>query len=118
MRYALAILVGLGGAWLFGEATPNSVSIAGHEINLGCGMRELFGIPCPGCGMTRSVLMTLHGHVGQAVGVNPVGPVFLLGVLLLAVVLATNKMWRPMAVYGCVTGALLLVNWVVVLATR
>lgn len=117
MKYAAAaILATLGLAWLAASATPDTVTVLGFPLQFGCGMRTLFGIPCPGCGMTRSVLMTLHGQFGAALEANPVGPVFLGGVLLFAATLATGRFWRTTGAYAAVTAALLLVNWVVVLS--
>ena len=40
-----------------------------------CVAQAVFGIPCPGCGMTRSVLAFLAGDVGRAWSMNPTGPV-------------------------------------------
>jgi hypothetical protein len=106
----------LGLAWLVCDATPESVHMLGWHVDLGCGMRQAFGIPCPGCGMTRSVLLTLHGDVGAALAVNPVGPVFVAGLLLLASAFATGRAWRATAVYGGATAGLLVANWIFVLA--
>ena len=33
-----------------------------------CPLRQLTGIPCPTCYLTRSVLATLHGDLAQALG--------------------------------------------------
>jgi hypothetical protein len=40
-----------------------------------CVAQALFGIPCPGCGITRSALAFLTGNIGQAWSMNPAGPV-------------------------------------------
>ena len=40
-----------------------------------CLAHALFGIPCPGCGVTRSALALLVGDVGRAWSLNPAGPV-------------------------------------------
>lgn len=42
-----------------------------------CGFRRMFGIPCPGCGLTRSLVALLHLDLRSAFGVHPVGPIFL-----------------------------------------
>ena len=39
-----------------------------------CLAQALFGIPCPGCGVTRSALAFLVGDVGRAWSLNPGGP--------------------------------------------
>lgn len=113
---AAAILAGLALVWLVAGATPDYVTVLGHPLTLGCGMKTLFGIPCPGCGMTRSVVFTLHGHLASALAVNPVGPVFLAGVLFLVAALVAGRWWRAIGYYGLGTAALLVVNWVAVLA--
>ena len=38
-----------------------------------CPLRTLTGVPCPLCGMTTSVIATLHLHFGAALAANPVG---------------------------------------------
>jgi hypothetical protein len=40
-----------------------------------CLVQVLCGIPCPGCGVTRSALAFLAGDVGRAWTLNPAGPV-------------------------------------------
>ena len=47
-----------------------------------CPCKNIFGIPCPFCGMTRSFLFLGHGEIRQACRLNPLGPaVFLLVVV-------------------------------------
>ena len=36
-----------------------------------CAFHAVTGCPCPTCGATRCVLALLHGHVGEALGWNP-----------------------------------------------
>ena len=67
---------------VLGSATTESVTFAGRELHWGCSFREWFGIPCPNCGMTRSVLLSLHGQLSDAVSLNPAGPLLVLGILL------------------------------------
>ena len=62
-----------------------------------CWLDTLFGIPCPGCGLTRSVTAVTHGEWGAALGHHPFG--FL--VWLLAVVLATSPVWPRSIAAGC-----------------
>jgi hypothetical protein len=53
-----------------------------------CPLRTLTGIPCPFCGMTRSVTAVVHGHLGASLALNPAGIVAVL--LAIALLLA----WR------------------------
>jgi hypothetical protein len=67
---------------LLATADVNHVSLLGHELHWGCWFKQLFGIPCPACGMTRSVILTLHGQLPQAFQMNAAGPVGVLGLIL------------------------------------
>jgi hypothetical protein len=58
------------------------------EVVPPCPLRAVLGIPCPMCGMTRSVTSIIHGNLGHALTMQPAG--FL--VVALAVVLVLN--WR------------------------
>jgi hypothetical protein len=40
-----------------------------------CASRVVFGISCPGCGLTRSFVAMARGDVGAALRFNPMGPV-------------------------------------------
>ena len=123
---------GLGGAALLAslvlarglaEATPAAVHVAGHELPVICPSRLLFGVNCPGCGMTRSVLLTLGGDLRGALHVNPAGPVLVVALVLLAAQLlfaarasespSAARRLRPWAsLYGVVVASVMLVNWV------
>jgi hypothetical protein len=39
-------------------------------------LRQLTGIPCPGCGLTRSLISIAHGRLGDAWRFNPAGLLF------------------------------------------
>ena len=55
-----------------------------------CPMRRLTGHPCPACGLTRSVVSSLHGRLGDALAFNPFGPVVLLLVLAVTAVVVAR----------------------------
>lgn len=44
-----------------------------------CPSMRFFGIPCPGCGMTKAAVAVLHGQVGESLRINPLGLIFILG---------------------------------------
>ena len=85
-----------------------------------CLTRELTGIDCPGCGLTRSFVHLAHGDFQSSWQVHHVG-------WLLALAVALQVPYRVYCLRGgrhslpawvgtwfcCVTIALLLANWVV-----
>jgi hypothetical protein len=71
----------------FASANSERVFVFGRELQWGCLFRRAFGIPCPICGMTRGVLLTLDGHLGDALRLNPAAPLLVAGLVLFAVAL-------------------------------
>lgn len=116
-----------------GAASETSVWFAGRELQWGCAVRQLFGVPCPSCGLTRSVVLTVHGQLETALALKPAGPLYVLGMLLLCAVLFA-LMLRPLfgarslgenfprrlllsaSLYGGLVVATMLVNWLLVVA--
>lgn len=64
------------------SADVNHVWFFGHEPHWGCWFKQHFGVPCPACGMTRSVILTLHGHFQEASQLNAAGLLGVIGLLL------------------------------------
>src|SRR3954467_15254793 len=48
-----------------------------HGFGLPCMFLKMTGCPCPGCGLTRSVMAMMHGQVGESLRWHPLGPVLL-----------------------------------------
>jgi hypothetical protein len=48
-----------------------------------CWVKNMYGIPCPSCGITRSVTAMLAGSFGEALYLNPFG--FLVFIMMLTV---------------------------------
>lgn len=46
-----------------------------------CPMQLLFGLPCPGCGLTRAGFLVLTGHFGKAFSMHPFIYVFFAGLM-------------------------------------
>lgn len=42
---------------------------------LGCPIRHFFGVPCPGCGLSRAYLAFFSGDIGGAFACHPLFPV-------------------------------------------
>lgn len=55
-----------------------------------CSSRRMFGLSCPGCGLTRSIVSAVHGHVRESWTFHPVG-LITLGILLAQVPL---RIWQ------------------------
>jgi hypothetical protein len=117
------------------SADSAHVFVAGRELRWGCLFQRAFGVPCPACGMTRGVLLTLHGHLGDALRVNPAAPVLTLGVALLAAALIFVAVYQrehdPLAsgrfhariclasrAYAGLFFAVMLAHWVLEIARR
>ncbi len=73
--FVAALILGIGALW-----TPSGSVVV-------CPLLLLTGLPCPTCGITRSVSATLHGQLSEALRFHPLGPVV---VLLAVVVLASS----------------------------
>ncbi|HEY4330784.1 MAG TPA: DUF2752 domain-containing protein [Phycisphaerae bacterium] len=65
-------IAGFGAAQLLGSS---------FGVGLPCAFHKMTGMPCPGCGLTRSVLALLHGNMTDSIGYHPFGPLLLLGLL-------------------------------------
>ncbi|MGW0037537.1 DUF2752 domain-containing protein [Gordonia sp. NPDC003376] len=71
-RSGALLVAGLGAAGLAAAALLDPIGIQhGPEL---CVFRRLTGLPCPGCGLTRSWVMTAHGDLGHAFSFNLFGP--------------------------------------------
>lgn len=82
-----------------------------------CGFRRLTGLPCPGCGLTRSVVTLGNGDLKGAFEHHPLGVVFaaVLGSIIASwlIALAVNRPPRPIVTSRLVSivGLLFIVNW-------
>lgn len=59
-----------------------------------CPFRNLTGLPCPGCGLTRSWVYLAHGWWREGLAANPFGIVLALVVLGLAVAVVRARVRR------------------------
>jgi disulfide bond formation protein DsbB len=76
------------------SADADGVSFAGTRYANVCFFQRHFGVPCPTCGMTRSVVLTLHGQLGTALRINPAGPLWVLAAIAVSGGLIVLE-WRP-----------------------
>lgn len=59
-----------------------------------CPMMALTGLPCPGCGVTRSMIHCTHGDFVGALKFHPAGPAMWLAAIIGATSLAWPERWR------------------------
>ncbi len=60
--------------------------VMAHLPGWPCPFKAIFGIPCPGCGLSTSIAALLHGDWQNAFSLHAFAPVFLLAVVLLLTV--------------------------------
>lgn len=72
--------------WLSQQQGDGGLQVGGLTIKLGCPSKLLLGIPCAGCGNTRSVLAFFRGDFCDALMYNPTG-------ILIALVMTVCPLW-------------------------
>ena len=86
-----------------------------------CLSQVLLGMPCPGCGVTRSALAFMAGHMDQAWTLNPAGPVLCAATVIqvplrLVVLLGAYSSKAAMKTSRALTSlvvTVLMVNWLI-----
>ncbi|GAB99222.1 hypothetical protein GONAM_08_00130 [Gordonia namibiensis NBRC 108229] len=112
-----AAVVGLSGAAAVGAAcafTPAGIA-EGPGI---CPFAFMTGLPCPGCGLTRSWVAFMHGDSGASFRFNVFGPILLILTIVtvsLAVATLVRRRRSPLEGWRDVVlgraGAILLGAW-------
>jgi hypothetical protein len=74
-------LVGYG--WIGFQLIHSTEHYDGFDF---CMFKNLTGVPCPSCGVTRSILQLYHGQFAEAIMINPLG-------LIAAVMLVVVPLW-------------------------
>lgn len=69
------------------------VPILGLRLPEMCSASRIFGIDCPGCGLTRSFVLAAEGQVTAAFAIHPVGTVAF-ALLVLQIPLRLWQGWR------------------------
>lgn len=81
------ILLDALAARLLLRADAVHVYFRNRPIPAACAFHRSTGLPCPTCGLTRAIVLALHGDMRGAWSMAPVGPVLVIGLLALAGVL-------------------------------
>jgi hypothetical protein len=82
-----------------------------YLLRVSCVFQTLFGIACPGCGMTRAMIAALQLHFKEAFGYHPMFwsvPILYL-YFLLDEGIFRRKLWDRVILWGI--GAGFLLNW-------
>ena len=82
---ALLLLLAAQKAYL-----PADSALARAEARMTCPFLAATGHPCPFCGLTTAMALTLRGEPGAALAAHPLGP----AVVVLAVGLLGAAAWR------------------------
>jgi len=71
--FFLMALAVIGMSFIMRAEGPQSVFLPGVDFALPelCTAKRVFGVPCPGCGLTRSFVSISHGQFGRAWSFNP-----------------------------------------------
>jgi hypothetical protein len=70
-------------ALVVGHLLPMSLVTTGPSF---CPFKVATGLPCPGCGLTRSSVALLHGDLGTSLYYHPLGVVMIAGAVLVGLV--------------------------------
>ena len=89
-----------------------------------CGSRDLFGVDCPGCGLTRSIVYLAHGKYRNSFEMHRLGWLFAVAILLqfpyrIVCLLRPNKNPVSLPLRRATANVLiiaLVLNWVLQLA--
>jgi len=113
------------GAFVLAPSAYGGFSIAVGKITLPetCIFKNLFGLPCPGCGMTRSITSAVHGDISGSFSHHRLGlltVIFILSQFLvsLGVVFISGLRGRLQKIGQflnkgiIVLGALFFFNWI------
>jgi hypothetical protein len=94
---AMMAVVGLGAvaaAIVFEPHEDGWTYVFDHRFGGPCGFRDATGLPCPSCGMTRSWVWLVRGHVIEAFMYNPAGALLLMGLAVMGVIGAIRLVTR------------------------
>jgi hypothetical protein len=80
----LAGLAQLAAARALLQADDARVYLMGHAIQLQCAFRAATGLPCPTCGVSRGIVMSVHGELARAWKLAPGAPFAVCGLAALS----------------------------------
>ena len=111
------------------ENTGGGINICGYNLTVPCYFRMVFHLPCPSCGLTRSMVAALHLNIAEAWRQNWAGIWVIIGWLLFIlwrarravllwrgkelVFLAEKDLWGKIGIiYSVIFSLLTIGNWI------
>ena len=70
---------------IWGLATLQLVLFSTGLPGWPCPILNLFGVPCPGCGLTRAISSLVHGDLHASFSFHAFAPIFLAGIVMAGV---------------------------------
>jgi hypothetical protein len=90
-RTALWIVSACAAAVLIAGATlPRERPLGNLQL---CALKAFTSIPCPSCGITRSIVEVCHGDVAGALRFHPLGPVLFAALVILVALPILPSSW-------------------------
>ena len=59
-----------------------------------CPVKSTLGVVCPGCGLTRAMVLLIQGHWHASFHTHAFAPIFLMGVMVLTIISITSKKFQ------------------------
>ena len=108
------------------DSTTNHLELGGISLPQTCIFKNLTGLPCPGCGLSRSVVAAAHGDIGMSLKHHRLGLLTLFYIVLQFMyclgIIVVPKWWTRIFPSGkflnrgiVVLGALFMLNWILTL---
>jgi hypothetical protein len=98
------LVAGVGAGCLVVAAVADPDTVGNGPVL--CPFRLVTGLPCPGCGLTRSWVYLAHGRWAEATTSNPFGAVALAAVVALVVTIGARLVRRrPLPSMGAIVSS-------------
>lgn len=97
--YIIFILLTIAGyGWIFLNFCN---VIASHDNFTVCLFKYITGIPCPSCGITRSIIFLMHRNIIDAFSMNPLGIVVAVALIVLPVLILSDLLFKRDSFIRC-----------------
>jgi hypothetical protein len=84
----------------YGWLVYNSIQVHHEQTTINpCLFKQITGIPCPSCGVTRSILLIGKGNIPDSLSLNPLGIILLLMAVVFPVWIVFDLLSRKKGFY-------------------